>query len=1047
MPLKTSSFHRLINCQCLLLNFFSFHIGKAIVGAEFTVCGYLNSHINKSHHYIGPDPCSLKVSVKKTGLEIEAHLIGNGSSSWTQDPAAPTPAASSEICITWKGSVGQLYITRGDIGKSYPTAMSTGGKCCQHFTLTNSSSHKSSLLLRDIIYINQSDISPVHMENASYLEFTGSEGACESTLPVCKFQKCKLTEFLRKRHPKLNDACLAILFANRILEECDGNILGSLKSDLQKILAKMDLPVGKKAIVLLNVKVAAREGQERNPVSAHLTIQVGSSDYFTTTLKITFQNLLFMGQERKPVSATLTIQVGSSDYFTTTLKITFQEPPFKIVSTLCNARGGKGPCNKHGWKTLQNRNYMITCRCNHQRFFFVQTLELKPKPGYSQAVAAFWTGTASVPEEQQSPTHSKPNEEQAISATSISSSSDHTTIESMKHSSQSSTYSKPNDEQVTSAMSISSSSSDHRTIESTNNSSQSPTYSKPNEEQATSATSISSSSDHTTIESMKHSSISSTHSKANEEQATSATSISSSTSDHTTIESKNHLSESATRMFSSAGPTETCEHLRRQLNESEQCTAPVRIVNKFIQRCTNNTPDTVVSVLENNLLFRDCKDGKQVVEAENVLFYIQNVDAENFPGLQFPNPDMENISDPAIRISLPPTLLDNINIEMKMIQSKVILFRDARLFQVKNQTILNKVVGIQVGNGTFDNLTDPVIIVFNKSSPVKAIPKCVFWKLEQNGNTAEGHWNDSGCTTQNTVNEVICRCNHLTFFAVLLQIDGNQHLDEKTLRSLTSITQIGCGVSGIFTAITLIIHFILRKRQKEASIQIHVNLSAALFLLNVSFLTSTVFSSKSTDELCKAIAALLHYSLLCSFTWMGIEAFHLYLMLIKVFNIYIRFYMLKLCLLGWGFPAAVILIIIAVNTDNYGRYSIPVNGNYNTTDMCWIKNRTVHYVTNIAYFALVLLSNSIVLLIVGVKVFRSKGRDRKSVITVLGLTCLLGITYGVAFFSYGPQSVTAMYLFCILNPLQGFFVFLWYCMLIRLPSHTVSETSKNTIPE
>ncbi|XP_060693492.1 adhesion G protein-coupled receptor G3-like [Hemiscyllium ocellatum] len=252
---------------------------------------------------------------------------------------------------------------------------------------------------------------------------------------------------------------------------------------------------------------------------------------------------------------------------------------------------------------------------------------------------------------------------------------------------------------------------------------------------------------------------------------------------------------------------------------------------------------------------------------------------------------------------------------------------------VKNQTVLNRVVGIEVGNRAFDNLLDPVRIVFTKSSPVKAIPKCVFWELKQNGNTAEGHWNDSGCTTQNTVNEVICQCNHLTFFAVLLQIDGNQHLDEKTLRSLTYITQIGCGVSGIFTAITLIIHFILRKRQKEASIQIHVNLSAALFLLNVSFLTSTVFSSKSTDELCKAIAALLHYSLLCSFTWMGIEAFHLYLMLIKVFNIYIRFYMLKLCLLGWGLPAGVLLIIIGVCSDNYGQYSILLDGDHAPTSM------------------------------------------------------------------------------------------------------------------
>ncbi|XP_048454228.1 adhesion G-protein coupled receptor G2 [Rhincodon typus] len=177
---------------------------------------------------------------------------------------------------------------------------------------------------------------------------------------------------------------------------------------------------------------------------------------------------------------------------------------------------------------------------------------------------------------------------------------------------------------------------------------------------------------------------------------------------------------------------------------------------------------------------------------------------------------------------------------------------------------------------------------------------------------------------------------------------------------------------------------------------------------------------------------------------MGIEAFHLYLMLIKVFNTYIRFYMLKLCLLGWGLPAGMLLIIIGMNMDNYGRYSIPVIGNYNPSHMCWIKNKTVHYVTNVAYFALVFLGNSIMLLIVCVKVFRLKGRDRKSVFTVLGLTCLLGITYGIAFFSHGPQSEPAMYLFCILNPLQGFFIFLWYCMLIRSPNHTVSKTSNNT---
>ncbi|XP_041047600.1 adhesion G-protein coupled receptor G2-like [Carcharodon carcharias] len=152
-----------------------------------------------------------------------------------------------------------------------------------------------------------------------------------------------------------------------------------------------------------------------------------------------------------------------------------------------------------------------------------------------------------------------------------------------------------------------------------------------------------------------------------------------------------------------------------------------------------------------------------------------------------------------------------------------------------------------------------------------------------------------------------------------------------------------------------------------------MNLSAALFLLNVTFLTNTRLSSSCTDSLCKAMAVLLHYSLLCSFTWMGIEAFHLYIMLIKVFNTYIKCYMLKLRLVGWGIPAGVLSIIVGVSTDNYGWYSIPVNGNYSSTGICWITNKTVHYITNIAYFVLIFLGNTTMLIILCVKVIRLKG--------------------------------------------------------------------------
>lgn len=52
--------------------------------------------------------------------------------------------------------------------------------------------------------------------------------------------------------------------------------------------------------------------------------------------------------------------------------------------------------------------------------------------------------------------------------------------------------------------------------------------------------------------------------------------------------------------------------------------------------------------------------------------------------------------------------------------------------------------------------------------------------------------------------------------------------------------------------------------------------------------------------LCISVAAFLHYFLLVSITWMGLEAFHMYLSLVKVFNTYVRKYILKFCIIGWG---------------------------------------------------------------------------------------------------------------------------------------------------
>lgn len=71
-----------------------------------------------------------------------------------------------------------------------------------------------------------------------------------------------------------------------------------------------------------------------------------------------------------------------------------------------------------------------------------------------------------------------------------------------------------------------------------------------------------------------------------------------------------------------------------------------------------------------------------------------------------------------------------------------------------------------------------------------------------------------------------------------------------------------------------------------------------------------------TAHVLQVTAVLLHYALLASFCWMAVEAFYMYIALVLVFS-YIKKFMVKVMLVGWGVPVIIVAITLAIDVNNY----------------------------------------------------------------------------------------------------------------------------------
>ncbi|KAJ8369924.1 hypothetical protein SKAU_G00099520 [Synaphobranchus kaupii] len=132
-------------------------------------------------------------------------------------------------------------------------------------------------------------------------------------------------------------------------------------------------------------------------------------------------------------------------------------------------------------------------------------------------------------------------------------------------------------------------------------------------------------------------------------------------------------------------------------------------------------------------------------------------------------------------------------------------------------------------------------------------------------------------------------------------------------------------------------------------------------------------------------------------------------------------------------------------TQTYGRFSLQGDRKEGSPpgDICWLRRKDVSYITVTGYLGLVFLFSVVMLGVMVAKLRKmransarhreEKGRLWRDCMTLLGMSCVLGVPWGLAFITYGPLPLPGLYLFTILNGLQGLFMFLWFLALTWKP--------------
>ncbi|CAB1437472.1 unnamed protein product [Pleuronectes platessa] len=309
---------------------------------------------------------------------------------------------------------------------------------------------------------------------------------------------------------------------------------------------------------------------------------------------------------------------------------------------------------------------------------------------------------------------------------------------------------------------------------------------------------------------------------------------------------------------------------------------------------------------------------------------------------------------------------------------------------------------------------------------------CVFW------DTNKKDWSDTGCRVERDSNHTdgnhtLCKCNHLTSFAVLMSKSDTPNLD------LDTITYVGLAVSICSLVILLIIEALVWSVVVKTDLSYFrhttlVNIAVFLLLADCSFLASMSPENLSAHW-CLILTLCKHLFYLAMFSWMLCMSVMLIHRLIFVFNpLRKRVFMFLSSIVGYGCPVLIVGISYV-----YCRYN---EKEYYNKATCWLVFAGTLDGSLFAFLlpvGTVIFTNLFSMAVVIFTLLKSSAPDGsksderetfKSIIRVLiFLTPVFGVTWGIGFllqiFNKDHEAYPfLLYSFTILNSFQGLFVML-----------------------